>query len=169
MPEQAISTNRLDTSDLLTPEQLAERLQVKVTWVFEQTRQRAKVRNKNPLPGVRLGKYLRFSWTAVSDWLVRPEPGKARGAALSGIPYRGIVSPQPLTQRVSLGEKRFRNRLARFWHLESGGLVGGCNAGASYKHKSTGGDGPSRHSRRDASPLRSTTDDVAELIGLSPV
>jgi hypothetical protein len=70
MPVQAISTNRLEASDLLTPEQLAERLQVNVTCVFEQTRQRAKVRNKNPLPCVRLGKYLRFSWTAVSDWLV---------------------------------------------------------------------------------------------------
>jgi hypothetical protein len=59
--------------DLLTPEQLAERLQVSPSWVFEQTRHRAKVRNKNkpPLPTIRLGKYLRFSWIAVSEWLVQ--------------------------------------------------------------------------------------------------
>jgi predicted DNA-binding transcriptional regulator AlpA len=60
---------RLDPSDILTPEQLAQRLQVSKSWVFEQTRNRAKVRNQNPLPCIRLGKYLRFSWSQVSDWL----------------------------------------------------------------------------------------------------
>jgi hypothetical protein len=60
---------RLEPSDILTPEQLAERLQVKVSWVFEQTRQRAKVRNKTPLPCIRLGKYCRFSWVAVCQWM----------------------------------------------------------------------------------------------------
>jgi hypothetical protein len=35
-----------------------------------------------------------------------PGPAKARGATLSGIPYRGIVSFQLLTQRVSLEKKR---------------------------------------------------------------
>ncbi len=59
--------------DLLTPEQLADRLQVPPAWVFEQTRKRAKVRNKNkpPLPTIRMGKYLRFSWIAVSEWLMQ--------------------------------------------------------------------------------------------------
>jgi hypothetical protein len=57
--------------DLLTPEQLAERLQVPKSWVFEQTRHRAKVRNKSPLPCIRMGKYLRFSWIQVSEWLVQ--------------------------------------------------------------------------------------------------
>ena len=51
----------IDPADLLTPKQLAEKLQVKVSWVFEQTRQRSKIRNKTPLPCIRLGKYLRFS------------------------------------------------------------------------------------------------------------
>jgi predicted DNA-binding transcriptional regulator AlpA len=55
--------------DLLTPEQLAERLQVAKSWVFEQTRNRAKVRNAHPLPCIRLGKYLRFSWSQVCEWL----------------------------------------------------------------------------------------------------
>jgi hypothetical protein len=56
-------------SDLLTPAELAERLKVPKSWVFEQTRRRAKVRNANPLPCIRLGKYLRFSWVQVSEWL----------------------------------------------------------------------------------------------------
>jgi len=61
--------SRLEPADILTPEQLAERLQVKVSWVFEQTRQRAKVRNKTLLPCIRLGKYCRFSWVAVCQWM----------------------------------------------------------------------------------------------------
>jgi hypothetical protein len=63
----------LNPSDILTPHQLAERLQVKPSWVFEQTRNRAKVRNANPLPCIRLGKYLRFSWSQVSHWLQNPQ------------------------------------------------------------------------------------------------
>lgn len=62
---------RFDPSDLLTPAQLAERLQVPKSWVFEQTRERAKVRNKNPLPSIRLGKYLRFSWVQVCEWMAQ--------------------------------------------------------------------------------------------------
>ena len=63
----------LKPADILTPEELAGRLKVSRSWVFEQTRQRAKVRNKKPLPCIRLGKYLRFSWTAVSEWLQNPD------------------------------------------------------------------------------------------------
>lgn len=63
------SVGQLDPADILTPEQLAQRLQVSKSWVFEQTRHRAKVRNARPLPCIRLGKYLRFSWSQVSEWL----------------------------------------------------------------------------------------------------
>jgi hypothetical protein len=63
----------LKPEDILTPEQLAERLQVKTSWIFEQTRNRAKVRNTRPLPCIRLGKYIRFSWIAVSEWLQNSE------------------------------------------------------------------------------------------------
>jgi hypothetical protein len=60
---------RLEPGDILTPGQLAERLQVKISWVFEQTRNRAKIRNGKPLPCIHLGKYLRFDWRAVCAWM----------------------------------------------------------------------------------------------------
>jgi excisionase family DNA binding protein len=61
-PEQAV---------LLTPDQLSKRLNVPVTWIREKTRERARVRDKDPLPVVRLGKYVRFDWDAVQEWLRR--------------------------------------------------------------------------------------------------
>jgi hypothetical protein len=63
----------LKPGDLLTPDQLADRLQVRRSWIFEQTRNRAKIRNAHPLPCIRLGKYIRFSWPAVSEWLQNSE------------------------------------------------------------------------------------------------
>jgi predicted DNA-binding transcriptional regulator AlpA len=58
-------------NEILTPAQVAERLQVKPTWVYEQTRGRAGVRNPDPFPYIKLGRYLRFYWEDVSDWLER--------------------------------------------------------------------------------------------------
>jgi hypothetical protein len=65
-----VSQATLAPDDILTPAELAQRLKVSKSWVFEQTRQRAKVRNKKLLPCIRLGKYLRFSWVQVSEWLI---------------------------------------------------------------------------------------------------
>jgi hypothetical protein len=56
---------------LLTPAELAARLAVKESWVREKTRERARRRDSDPLPVVRLGKYVRFSWPAVEAWLGR--------------------------------------------------------------------------------------------------
>jgi|HubBroStandDraft_4_1064222.scaffolds.fasta_scaffold328480_2 excisionase family DNA binding protein len=61
------------SSILLTPQQLAERLAVRPSWIREKTRERARVRDKDPLPVVRLGKYVRFRWSAVEAWLSRQE------------------------------------------------------------------------------------------------
>jgi excisionase family DNA binding protein len=69
IPVVAIASN--SSAALLTPHQLAERLGVPVTWVREKTRERARVRDRDPLPVVRLGKYVRFSWSAVEAWLER--------------------------------------------------------------------------------------------------
>ena len=54
--------------DILTPEQLAQRLQVGVSWVYEKSRSRGKHSGK-PLPVLRCGRYLRFHWPDVCQWL----------------------------------------------------------------------------------------------------
>lgn len=64
---QTAGTNRLEAEDILTPEQLAQRLQVGVNWVYEKSRARGK--HGNPLPVLRCGRYLRFSWPDVCEWL----------------------------------------------------------------------------------------------------
>ncbi|HXZ11861.1 MAG TPA: helix-turn-helix domain-containing protein [Candidatus Sulfotelmatobacter sp.] len=56
---------------LLTPAELAARLAVPQSWVREKTRERARQHDRDPLPVVRLGKYVRFSWAAVQAWLAR--------------------------------------------------------------------------------------------------
>lgn len=58
-------------SVLLTPAELAGRLAVSESWIREKTRERARVRDEDPLPVIRLGKYVRFSWPAVQEWLAR--------------------------------------------------------------------------------------------------
>lgn len=63
-----MSTETLKPEDILTPQQLAERLQVGVSWVYEKSRQRGRYQAK-PLPCLRMGRYLRFSWTDVCEWL----------------------------------------------------------------------------------------------------
>lgn len=56
---------------LLTPAQLAERLSVPPTWIKEKTRQRARIRDTDPIPFIKLGKYVRFDWATVQAWLSR--------------------------------------------------------------------------------------------------
>jgi hypothetical protein len=60
-----------ELSVLLTPAELAARLAVPQSWIREKTRERARLRDKDPLPCVRLGKYVRFSWPAVEAWIGR--------------------------------------------------------------------------------------------------
>jgi len=56
--------------DILTPTQLAERLQVGVSWVYEKCGSRG---GHDRMPVLRAGRYLRFSWTAVCRWLQREQ------------------------------------------------------------------------------------------------
>jgi len=46
--------------ELLTAEELAERLWVPPSWIREQTRSRSL--HGDPLPHLRLGRYVRFQW-----------------------------------------------------------------------------------------------------------
>ena len=56
---------RLKAEDILTPEEVAARLKVPESWVYEKTR----VRCRNPIPCLRLGRYIRCDWLAVIAWL----------------------------------------------------------------------------------------------------
>jgi predicted DNA-binding transcriptional regulator AlpA len=76
MPE---SKAILSPEDILTPQELAARLKVKPGWVYEKMRPR----QPHPLPVIKMGRYLRFSWPAVSAWLESLQRGtpKPRRAA----------------------------------------------------------------------------------------
>jgi hypothetical protein len=64
----ATNIGTLDAKDILTPAQLAKRLQVKLSWVYESTRGRGRYGGP-PLPVLRVGKYLRFCWPDVVAWM----------------------------------------------------------------------------------------------------
>jgi excisionase family DNA binding protein len=57
--------------EVLTPEQVAAFLQVKSSWVYEQTRQRGAIRNSDRLPFFKIGRYIRFDREAVTAWIER--------------------------------------------------------------------------------------------------
>jgi hypothetical protein len=61
-------TNTLKPEDILTPEELAQRLKVSIGWIYEKSRLRGKY-NGTPLPCLRMGRYLRFVWPEVVDWM----------------------------------------------------------------------------------------------------
>lgn len=73
--ERPIEPGHLDPVHILTPDELSERLKVPVSWVYENTRNRAFVRNADPLPQIRMGKYLRFYWPEIEKWLERHQGG----------------------------------------------------------------------------------------------
>jgi excisionase family DNA binding protein len=62
-------------SEILTPEELAALLRVTPSWVNEKTRRRA----KNPLPALRIGRYIRFRRSDVIAWLDGTRAVKKRG------------------------------------------------------------------------------------------
>src|SRR6516225_6942558 len=63
-----MNENSMKCDEILTPKQLAERLQVKVNWVYEKSRSRGE-HGGAPLPVLRCGRYLRFYWPDVCEWL----------------------------------------------------------------------------------------------------
>jgi predicted DNA-binding transcriptional regulator AlpA len=55
---------------ILTPEQVAERLQFpSVSTVYELTRTRKRKDGRKPLPALKAGKFLRFKWSMIERWL----------------------------------------------------------------------------------------------------
>ncbi len=75
MPKQDSPYPVFQFSDLLTPQQLAERLQVAPTWVYERSRSRKS--GVAPLPVIKLGKLLRYHWPSVCEWLAANQKGRA--------------------------------------------------------------------------------------------
>jgi excisionase family DNA binding protein len=63
----------IDPIQILTLAEVAERLKVSERWVYEKTRGRC----HNPLPVIRIGRYLRFDWTDVSSWLTEQKKAAA--------------------------------------------------------------------------------------------
>jgi excisionase family DNA binding protein len=63
MPETTPSV--VSPSDILTTEELAQRLKVPLSYIYEKQRPK----HKNPIPTMKIGRYLRFDWAEVSAWL----------------------------------------------------------------------------------------------------
>ena len=60
--------------EVLTAEELSERWRVPASWIREQCRSRA----SDPIPHIRLGRYVRFSYgsPALNNWWTRRQSGK---------------------------------------------------------------------------------------------
>jgi excisionase family DNA binding protein len=52
-------------SELLTIEELSQKLKIKESWVYSRTR----MKGENTIPCLRVGKYCRFDLEEVVDWL----------------------------------------------------------------------------------------------------
>ena len=68
---------------ILTPEELAARLKVRKSWVYEKTRPRC----PNPIPCLPLGQYLRFDWATIAEFDVG---NPARPDEVADAPDRAI-------------------------------------------------------------------------------
>ena len=60
-----VPASPIDSSQILTLDELAQRLKVSRRWVYEKSRRRC----LDPLPIIRIGRYLRANWLDVSEWL----------------------------------------------------------------------------------------------------
>jgi excisionase family DNA binding protein len=67
-PKTAASTlsggRQQEDEQILTPQEVADRLKIPLSAIYEKTRDRC----SNPLPVHQVGKYLRFEWNAVLEW-----------------------------------------------------------------------------------------------------
>lgn len=57
-------TNEYPIDELLTIDELADRLKVQKSWLYTQTRLKE-------IPFFKVGKYLRFNFSEVYDWIIR--------------------------------------------------------------------------------------------------
>jgi excisionase family DNA binding protein len=59
------------SENLLSVAELAEKLCVPTSWLYQRTR----VTGPGSIPRVRLGKYVRFEWEKVKEWIERQNAG----------------------------------------------------------------------------------------------
>ena len=81
MPDEAIGEKLKkpsipvpDQDSLMTPEDVARRFQVRVSWVYRCCRPRT----KNPMPYIKIGHYLRFEEAAVRLYIETQKKGYTR-------------------------------------------------------------------------------------------
>jgi excisionase family DNA binding protein len=63
----------MENQELLTVEEMAEKLKVKPSWIYFRTMQTG----NNSIPRVKIGKYLRFNPGAVMEWIEAQYNGEA--------------------------------------------------------------------------------------------
>jgi len=63
----------MEKQELLTIEEMAEKLKVKPSWLYFRTMQNG----NNAIPRVKIGKYLRFNPGAVMEWIEAQYNGEA--------------------------------------------------------------------------------------------
>jgi hypothetical protein len=61
----ALSRSIVEPQDILTPQELAKRLKLPLSWVYKQSARSG----PGSIPVLRCGMYLRFSWPEVCGWL----------------------------------------------------------------------------------------------------
>lgn len=71
--ETANTGSNLTPDNILTPDQLAALLKVSRKWVFEKTRKRC----PQPIPCLRIGRFLRFRLRDIEAWLETTKEQKA--------------------------------------------------------------------------------------------
>ncbi|HBR15005.1 MAG TPA: hypothetical protein DD723_05625 [Candidatus Omnitrophica bacterium] len=54
----------MQADELITVQDLAKRLNVPVSWIYQRTR-----RGQHSIPHIKLGKYVRFNWLQVIQFL----------------------------------------------------------------------------------------------------
>jgi len=64
----------MENQELLTIDEMADRLKVKPSWLYFRTMQTG----KDAIPRVRIGKYLRFNPGAVMEWIEKQYSEAAR-------------------------------------------------------------------------------------------
>jgi predicted DNA-binding transcriptional regulator AlpA len=59
----------IEPGDLLTLSELAARLKVSKSYIYNQTKRSTRRKSAHPLPSIKMNRYLRFRWSDVCKWL----------------------------------------------------------------------------------------------------